>query len=68
MKKIKLNVKGMHCPSCEMLVGDSLEDLNGVMKAKLSHQNDSAEIEFDESKVSVNDIKKVIKDEGYEVE
>ena len=66
MKKT-INVKGMHCKSCEMLIKDSLEETNGVEAAELSHTAGTATISFDENKVSLDNLKKIIKDEGYEV-
>jgi copper chaperone len=67
MKKT-LKVKGMHCKSCDILVEDSLSDLEGLQNSKSNHQEDFVEVEFDESKVNIDQIKKVIIDEGYEVE
>ena len=67
MEKINLKVKGMHCKSCEMLIGDALEDL-GVSKSKIDSQKGTAEIEFDEKKTSVDEIKKTIVAEGYKLE
>lgn len=63
--KIKLKVKGMHCPSCEILVNEALEDLG--VKSESSHKAGTVEAEFDETKVSPEQIKRAIKDEGYEV-
>ncbi len=37
MEKLKLNVEGMHCPSCEILVSDELKELDGVKSAKVNH-------------------------------
>ncbi len=66
MKKT-FKVKGMHCPSCEMLVKDSLEDEEGINNAELSHKKGTAMVDFDDSKIDENKIKSIIKDEGYEV-
>ena len=62
--KAELNIKGMHCKSCEMLISDALEDA-GVISSKIDHQTGLAEIEFDKSKLSLDNIKKIIKKEGY---
>jgi len=67
-KKVKLSVKGMHCPSCEMLIADSLEEQEGVKKVEVSHSEGDAIIEYDEEKIDISTIKNIIKDEGYEVE
>lgn len=66
--RIKLKTKGMHCPSCEILVKDSLEDLKGVNNAKAEHKSGIVEVDFDESKTDKNKIKSIIEKEGYEVE
>ena len=67
MKKITLKIKGMHCHSCEMLIGDALEDIG--VKSNVDSKLGTAEIEFDENKVSIDKIKNVIKSEGdYSIE
>lgn len=68
MKKITLNVKGMHCPSCEILLKDSLEELEGVSNAKADSKSGIVEVDFDESKTDIDKIKSVIIKEGYEAE
>ena len=37
MKKT-LKVKGMHCKSCDILVEDSLSDLEGLQNSKSNHK------------------------------
>lgn len=67
MMKLKLNVKGMHCKSCEALVEDSLESAKGVKSAEASAKNESITVEFDESIINEKKIKQIIQNEGYEV-
>ncbi|MBT3262258.1 copper-binding protein [Candidatus Woesearchaeota archaeon] len=64
--KIELKIEGMHCPSCSMLIADALEDI-GVSNSDINAETGNAVIEFDESKVSVEKIKKTIVDEGYKI-
>ena len=66
MKKVTLNVNGMHCASCGMLIADALEDL-GVSSSKIDSSNGKAIVEFDEKKLSLNEIKKAIEKEGYKI-
>lgn len=66
MGKIKLKIGGMTCKSCEMLITDSLDDLG--VKAKVSHNKGTADIEFDESEVKLEKIKAAIKADGFSVE
>lgn len=67
METIKLNIEGMHCPSCETLIIDELKELNGVKKAKIDHKSGIADIEFDSSKTTKEQIIETIKKEGYKV-
>jgi len=67
MVEIKLNVEGMHCSSCEMLIGDELKELDGVNKIKVDHKSGTVEVKFDESKTTKQDIIETIKKEGYKV-
>mgnify|MGYP001612959483 FL=1 len=66
MTKITLKVTGMHCKSCEMLIADALEEA-GVSSAKVDSKTGTAVIEFDEKKIKIEKIKKVIEAEGYKV-
>jgi copper chaperone CopZ len=68
MRTSKFSVKGMHCPSCEMLIADSLEDLEGVELVKASHKDNEVVVTYDETKVDKDKIKKIIVEEGYIVE
>jgi len=67
MKKITINIEGMHCPSCEMLIKDSLEEFDGVKMVSVSHKTGKATVEFDEKIIDEAKIKKIIKNEGYKV-
>jgi copper chaperone len=62
MKKT-LKVKGMHCKSCEMLITDALDDIG--VQAKVNVKTGDVIVDYDESKTSLADIKKVLKEEGY---
>lgn len=67
-KMLKIKVKGMHCKSCEVLLKESLEELDGVEEVKVSHISGIVSINLDESKVRKEDIIKKIEKEGYGVE
>jgi|TARA_B100002003_G_C13938381_1_gene455533 copper chaperone CopZ len=68
MTNIEIKTTGMHCPSCEMLVKDSLEDEEGVNKANANFKSGIIEVDFDESKTNLNKIKEIIKKEGYKIQ
>ncbi len=64
--KIDLKIKGMHCQSCEMLIADALKEID-VEKSEIDSNKGTATIEFDENKINLKKIKKVITEEGYKV-
>ena len=64
--KMNLKIKGMSCKSCKMLIEDALDDLG--VKSNVDNEKGTATIDFDESKITAEEIKKVIVKEGYQVE
>lgn len=66
---IKKNLKiiGMHCTSCAMNIDFDLEDL-GVKATKTNYAKQMCEIEFDETKISIEDILRSIEKTGYKAE
>jgi len=65
MKKIRLEIMGMHCSSCAMNIDFDLEDLNGVKSSKTSYVKQFTEVEFDERKISESEVAAQIKKTGY---
>ena len=65
--KITLNVEGMHCKSCETLIKDELDELEGIKTADISAENGNATVEYDENKVDKMKIIEIIKKEGFKV-
>jgi copper chaperone len=65
--KTKIEVNGMHCKSCETLLTDSISEMNGVNKVRVDHKKGTVEVDFDENKVRIGEIKAVIIKEGYNV-
>ncbi|MEK6827251.1 MAG: sulfite exporter TauE/SafE family protein, partial [Nanoarchaeota archaeon] len=64
MKKT-FQIRGMHCNSCATLIEKELEDK--VNSVHVNYANEKAEIEFDENKISTEEIEKSIKKLGYDV-
>jgi len=56
----------MHCKSCEIVLGEALEEAGA--KSKIDSKKDLAVIEFDEKKLTEDKIRKIIQNEGYIVE
>ncbi len=63
-----LKINGMHCTSCAMLIDCDLEDTKGVVKANTQYAKQATEVVFEDEQVSLEEIIKVVKKTGYEVE
>ncbi|HYD03955.1 MAG TPA: heavy metal-associated domain-containing protein [Alphaproteobacteria bacterium] len=66
MKNVEIKIKGMHCKSCTMLVGDALRDIEGVKDADVSLEKNTAKVSFDEKLVKPEKMIDAIKKEGYD--
>jgi copper chaperone CopZ len=66
LKKIELEIKGMHCPSCTMLVKEALTDTKGVKDASVDLKKEKATVNFDEKVTDEKKLIAAIKAEGYE--
>jgi Cu2+-exporting ATPase len=49
LKKIELNISGMHCPHCEMRIKKALEAVEGVKSAKADHKKGIVSVEIEEN-------------------
>ncbi len=65
-QEITLKIIGMHCTACAMNIDGALEDA-GVEEARTSFAKQEVKLKFDESKINLTEIKKIIKTEGYDV-
>lgn len=65
MVKEELNVTGMTCHSCETLIKDELEEQAGIFSIIASSTNNKVIVDYDDSKISLDKIKKIIIEEGY---
>jgi copper chaperone len=63
----EIHVTGLHCSSCEMLVREALEEMDGVKSAKVSHESGLVEVEYDAAKVTPEAMKPVIEAQGFKV-
>lgn len=67
METIVLKVEGMKCGGCESMVKSSLEAVEGVRDARVSHQAKQVEIDFEPELTSIDQLKEVISGQGYTV-
>ena len=65
MKKIKLNIEGMHCTGCSTRLEKVLNNVDGVESAKVSLEEKKADIKYDETQVSEKELIEVVEDAGF---
>lgn len=65
MTKQKFQISGMHCVGCAMTIDGALEDLTGVRSATTNYARQTVEVEYDEKKVSVEQLLQAVKAAGY---
>ena len=46
MDKTEIQIKGMHCSSCELLVEDELLEVSGVKSAKVNYREGKAQADM----------------------
>ncbi len=56
----------MTCTSCEILIVDSLEEIESIKSVKISHRHGKADIGYNEGELPINDIIKKIEELGYQ--
>ena len=63
----KLNISGMHCASCALLVKRSLDSVAGVTDATVNYATKKAVVKFDPSLSTINDLESAVISAGYRV-
>ena len=66
MEKV-IEIKGMMCGHCEARVKKTLEELEHVTEAQVSHEKGTAVVSM-ETEVADEVLKKAVEDQGYQVE
>lgn len=65
MAKQVFRVTGMHCSACVMLLEGLEDELPGVRSLRVSLRKQQADIDYDESRVNEDDIRRAFEREGY---
>ncbi len=69
MQKATIQLETLTCPSCMQKVNNAVKNLDGVDKDSVNVMFNSSKVkvEFDETKLSVDDIAKAINKVGFDV-
>lgn len=65
-EKIKVNIKGMHCRSCEILVERNLKKIAGVESVNVNYKSGTAEL-FSQGRPDQKEIQRAIENAGYSI-
>ncbi|MDA3802451.1 MAG: heavy metal translocating P-type ATPase [Patescibacteria group bacterium] len=68
IKKIELQISGMHCASCSTLIDKTLLKKNGVKKSNVNLSSNKASIKYDDNKLKTKDLISTITKVGYGAE
>jgi len=66
-KKTEIAVSGMHCAGCANRLQKVLSSRDGVISAEVNFGTGTASVQFDDSRVTVRELKKTIEDSGFKV-
>ncbi|WP_046175539.1 copper chaperone CopZ [Domibacillus indicus] len=67
MEQTKLNVQGMSCEHCVKAIEGSVGKLDGVQSVTVHLQDNQVDVQYDGAKVTLDQIKETIDDQGYDV-
>lgn len=67
MEKTVLTVKGMSCAHCEEAVKKAVTGLDQTARVNVDLEAGLVAVQWDESKVSQDQLKAAIEDQGYDV-
>lgn len=67
MEQTVLNVQGMSCGHCVKAVEGSVGKLDGVQSVSVHLDENKVDVQYDASKVTLDQIKETIDDQGYDV-
>lgn len=67
MKKASIKIGGMTCAACSSRVEKNLNKAEGVINASVNLTTERATVQFDTAIISLEKVKKIIEDTGYQV-
>ena len=67
MKKEILKVVGMDCASCAVNIEKIIQKQDGIKSVSVNFASEKIALEYDESKIDLSKIKKIVSDLGYQL-
>ena len=66
-QKIQIKINGMHCAACAQTIQKALSKAEGIAKARVNLETETAYIEYDDEYIDEEKLKEIIKNTGYDV-
>lgn len=63
--KKQFQIDGMHCGACAVGIQMILSNQDGVKNVNVNYESKAGEVEFDDTKTTVESIQKAVADLGY---
>lgn len=60
-------IRGMHCASCEVLVGKELKKIGGVVGVSVNQKAGTARVEYGERRPTRDELRAAVQTAGYEI-
>ncbi|MFM8321897.1 MAG: heavy-metal-associated domain-containing protein [Chloroflexota bacterium] len=67
MARVTYSIPNMICPACVMHLEELEDELPGILMIKASYQKQRMDVEFDEQRVSDQQIRAAVAELGYEI-
>ncbi len=67
MSQITLNVPDISCAHCERTILNALQDRPGVNTVQVSIPNKTVNLDYDDSRLSLQEVTDILDEEGYAV-
>lgn len=69
MKSATINLETLTCPSCTLKIEGAMKSLDGIAQdtVNVSFNSSRLRFDFDEDKISIEEVEKAITRVGYEV-
>ncbi|GAW84881.1 hypothetical protein bplSymb_SCF00113P025 [Bathymodiolus platifrons methanotrophic gill symbiont] len=64
----QINIKGMMCGGCETIIEDAVSEIEGVSDVHADYPSAKCKLSFDDKKVRLEDIYKIIEQKGYAID
>ncbi|GJJ79748.1 heavy-metal-associated domain-containing protein [Pasteurella canis] len=68
MQKVTLKIEGMHCGGCVKSVTRILQEFDGVEIAEVNLESANAEVTFEPSQVSIEELIEAVENAGFEAQ